>query len=45
MRLACERRRASEIGIGDRVNGLSAMADAVAPEVYLPRHYVAKTLV
>ena len=33
MRKGCEKRRASEIGIGDRVNDLGAMAQAVAPEL------------
>ena len=32
MRLACERRRASEIGIADSCNDLGAMAWAIAPE-------------
>lgn len=31
--LACERRRASEIGIADSCNDLGAMAWAVAPEL------------
>lgn len=34
MRLACERRRPSEIGIADRDNGLGAMVDAIAPELF-----------
>ena len=33
MRLACERRRASEIGIADSCNDLGAMAWAIAPEL------------
>lgn len=33
MRLACERRRASEIGIADSCNDLGAMAWAMAPEL------------
>ena len=33
MRLACERRRASEIGIADSCNDLGVMAWAVAPEL------------
>lgn len=31
--LACERRRASEIGIADSCNDLGAMAWAIAPEL------------
>ena len=31
--LACERRRASEIGIADSCNDLGVMAGAVAPEL------------
>lgn len=34
MRLACERRRSSEIGIADRDNDLGAMVDAIAPGVF-----------
>lgn len=34
MRLACERRRPSEIGIADRDNGLGAMVDDIAPGVF-----------
>lgn len=34
MRLAYERRRASEIGIADRYNDLGAMVDTIAPEVF-----------
>lgn len=33
MRLACERRRVSEIGIADSCNDLGAMAWAIAPEL------------
>ena len=31
--MACERRRASEIGIADSCNDLGAMAWAIAPEL------------
>ena len=34
MRLACERRRSSEIGIADRYIDLGAMVDAIAPGVF-----------
>ena len=34
MRLACERRRTSEIGIVDKVKDLGAMVDAIAPGVF-----------
>ena len=34
MRKECERRRSSEVGIVDRVNGLGARAWAVAPELF-----------
>lgn len=34
MRKECERRSSSEVGIVDRVNGLGAMAWAVAPELF-----------
>ena len=33
MRLACERRRVSEIGIADSCNDLGAMAWAIVPEL------------
>ena len=33
IKLACERRRASEIGIADSCNDLGAMAWAIAPEL------------
>ena len=34
MRLACEKRRTSEIGIADRYNDLGAMVDAIALELF-----------
>lgn len=34
MRKKCERRESSEIGIGDRVNDLGAMVDAIALELF-----------
>lgn len=34
MRLACGRRRSSEIGIADRYNDLGAMVDAIALELF-----------
>lgn len=40
MRKECERRRSSEIGIVDKGKDLGAMADDVAPKLYLPRHWV-----
>lgn len=34
MRLACERRRTSEIGIVDKVKDLGAMVDVIALELF-----------
>ena len=40
MRKECERRSSSEVGIVDRVNGLGAMAWAVAPELFCEGFYL-----
>ena len=42
MRKECERRRSSEIGIVDKGKDLGAMADVVAPELFLLRYWFYK---